>query len=290
MRQRNEDKTAEFKKENEVLSKELKKAREEEKLKGKEVISLKKLIETMGDDGDDEAEEDKEPETVKSDEPKAEEVKKPETVKPVDSKAAEVKKPEDDEPVDLTSNFNNDNVGSATANEESTVKPPAVVEKEVAPKPTKEASKAVELPDETIEVVTSEEEWEGTTYYKIGHHLVKDVRFDKDSLAIGAKLPFKIVKESRCFTATSLNNKITFIATNTQAKSSHNPEKGSSVCGLTPVCTKRWVKDEKIASVLIFDSNWHPKNEKEQWVCGHHHEASIRGNNPQIQKLCKAAS
>ena len=167
MRQRNEDKTAEFKKENEVLSKELKKAREEEKLKGKEVISLQKLIETMGDDGDDEAEEDKEPETVKPDEPKAEEVKKPETVKPVDSKAAEVKKPEDNEPVDLTSNFNNDNVGSATANEESTVKPPAVVEKEVAPKPTKEASKAVELPDETIEVVTSEEEWEGTTYYKI---------------------------------------------------------------------------------------------------------------------------
>ena len=212
------------------------------------------------------------------------------------SKAAEVQKPDGNEPVDLSSNFNNDNIGnntdrfSATVNEESTVKPPAVVEKEVTPKPTQEASKAVELPDETIEVVTSEEEWEGTTYYKIGHHLVKDVRFDKDSLAIGAKLPFKIVKESRRFTATSLNNKITFIATNTQAKSSHNPEKGSSVCGLTPVCTRRWVQDEPIASVFIFDSNWHPKNEKEQWVCGHHHEASIRGNNLQIQKLCKAAS
>ena len=25
-------------------------------------------------------------------------------------------------------------------------------------------------------------------------------------------------------------------------------------------------------------------------MCGHHHEASIRGNNLQIQKLCKAAS
>lgn len=73
----------------------------------------------------------------------------------------------------------------------------STVEKEVASKQTQVASEAVELPDETIEVVSSEEEWEGTTYYKIGHHIVKNVRFDKDSPAIGAKLPFKIVKDSK---------------------------------------------------------------------------------------------
>ena len=119
----------------------------------------------------------------------------------------------------------------------------------------------------------------------------KDVKFSKDSPAHGAKLPHKIVKEARRFTATSLNNNITFIATNSKAKTLHNPAKGSSTCGLTPVCTRRWVKEEPIASVLIFDSTWHPKNEGEEvWVCSHHHKASIRGNNLQMQKLCKAAS
>ena len=54
---------------------------------------------------------------------------------------------------------------------------------------------------------------EGTTDFKIEHHLVKNVRNAKDLIANGAKLLHKIVKESKRFTATSLNNRITFIET-----------------------------------------------------------------------------
>ena len=109
----------------------------------------------------------------------------------------------------------------------------------------------------------------------------------KESIARGVKLPLKIVKETKRFTATSLNNRIVFIATNANAKCDHNPTKGASVCGLTPVCTRRWEEGEPIAKVLIIGSDWHPYNEKERWVCVHHQDASLHGKNLQVQKLCK---
>jgi hypothetical protein len=112
---------------------------------------------------------------------------------------------------------------------------------------------------------------------------VKDA---KESIAVGAKMPMQIVKETKRFTAKSLNNRLIFIATNAHSKSEHNPAKGDSVCGLTPVCTRRWKEGDPIANVFIFDSNWHPSNESQQWVCSHHHEVSLHGMNLQIQKMC----
>ena len=140
---------------------------------------------------------------------------------------------------------------------------------------------------ELIEEWSSGEEWEGTSYFKVGNHLVYNVKNAKDSIAVGAKLPLKIVKETKGFAATSLNNRIIFIATNAKSRSNHNPAKGSSVCGLTPVCTRRWVVGDPIAKVLIIGCDWHPMNETEQWVCTHHQDASLHGNNLQMQKVCK---
>jgi hypothetical protein len=140
--------------------------------------------------------------------------------------------------------------------------------------------------EDIIEELSSGEEWEGTTYFKVGNHLVKNVKDAKESIAVGAKMPMKIVKETKRFTATSLNNRLIFIATNAHSKSEHNPAKGDSVCGLSPVCTRRWKEGEPIGNVLIFESNWHPSNETQQWVCSHHHDASLHGMNLQIQKIC----
>ena len=274
------------KKERETLAKELREVKEDAKVKGKEIVSLKRLLEEFDGEDDEVADAQDSSPTSKNTSKK-------------DSKEEKV-----NEPVDLSSNSNDDKKskditsGSSTAptkeaaalessndsNETAAAKP---TQEASAAKPTQEPSKAVDKPDEVIEEISSGEEWEGTTFFKIGHHLVKNVKFSKDSPAIGAKLPHRIVKETMRFTGTSLNNKITFIATNTKSHTLHDPTKGSSVCSLTPVCTRRWVKGEPIAIVLIIDSAWHPENEKEQWVCGHHHEASIRGHNLQMQKLQK---
>ena len=81
-------------------------------------------------------------------------------------------------------------------------------------------------------ICTSGDEWEGTTYFKVGNHLVKNVKDAKESIAVGAKMPMQIVKETKRFTAKSLNNRLIFIATNAHSKSEHNPAKGDSVCGL----------------------------------------------------------
>ena len=87
--------------------------------------------------------------------------------------------------------------------------------------------------------------------------------------------------------ANKLNNRIVFIATNANSKSEHNPEKGAGVCGLSPVCTRKWEKGEPIAVVFIFESIDHPQNESEQWVCQHHHATSVKGENFQLQKMCR---
>jgi len=144
--------------------------------------------------------------------------------------------------------------------------------------------------EDIVEEFTSADDLEGTTYFKIGNHLVQNVKGSKDSIAIGVKMPQRIVKETMRFTATALNNRIVFIATNAKAKTVHDPAKGDSVCALTPVCTRRWKEGDPIALVLLIGSSWHPKDETEQWVCEHHQEASLYGKNLQIQKLCKMRS
>ena len=129
--------------------------------------------------------------------------------------------------------------------------------------PTQKNSKTTD--DEIISQFSSDDEFEAVHSFRLDDFIIKNVFNSKDSIANNAKLPKKILKEHRKFTALSLNNRVVFIVTNANAKHKHNPDKGSGTCGLSPVCTKKWKSEDPICNVFIFDSVSKPTNETYQW-------------------------
>jgi len=117
---------------------------------------------------------------------------------------------------------------------------------------------------------------------KVGQHLVQNFerRRSKD-----AQLGSRAVKYSnRNFTATSLNNKIFFIAVGEKARTKHDVEEyGITPCGLYPYCSNLFRGGEDIAKVYIISPDFHVKYEKETWACFYHAEASMNGQEIQIQ-------
>ena len=99
--------------------------------------------------------------------------------------------------------------------------------------PTQKRSKTTD--DEIISQFSSDDEFEAVHSFRLDDFIIKNVFNSKDSIANNAKLPKKILKEHRKFTAVSLNNRVVYVVTNANAKHKHNPEKGSGTCGLSPV-------------------------------------------------------
>ena len=86
------------------------------------------------------------------------------------------------------------------------------------------------------------------------------------------------------FCATSLNNKIFFIATGEHARSKHDVKKyGIQPCGLHPYCSNMMRGGEDIAKVYVISPAFHEKYEDTTWACYYHAEASMNGQEVQLQ-------
>ena len=207
-----------------------------------------------------------------------------------DKKSTEERSAKMDEEVEKTDDKKSSREGSTEKKAAKEVS----IEEELSKSPLLGKRKRTEMPpiqntskatdDEVIGQFSSDEEFEAVHSFRLDDYIIKNVFNSKDSIANNARLPKKILKEHRKFTAVSLNNRVVYVVTNANAKHRHNPNKGSGTCGLSPVCTKKWKSEEQIGNVFIFDSISKPTKETYQWVCLHHFAASVEGANLQIQK------
>ena len=87
---------------------------------------------------------------------------------------------------------------------------------------------------------------------------------------------------------TTLNNKLVYVATSTDAGTHKGDYDGS--CGLSPDCKLKWRKGSKIGRVRIEAGSNHPKAGVTTWACVHHSLASATGFKFEIQKKLRAST